>query len=113
MWRYAAFRIGERIDPNEPRRRNDLAIDCATPHELPVRGLDAVVRQAAGPEVHFHQVRDKTLWPEPPAEVRGLGPHLPHCLAGGVELAADDKRRALQPGQVFGQALQGLLSALD
>src|SRR5688572_27291030 len=113
MWRDAALRIRERVDPHQPRRRHHLAIDRATPKLFSVRQGHAVVRHSVGTGIELRQVHVDALRAEPAAEVARFGPYFPHRLARDVELATDDEGFALQAGQVFGEALERLLSALD
>src|SRR6185436_10966225 len=77
---------------HQPLGSLDLADQPLAPHFLAVGHAHAVVVGAAGAQVELGGDDAEALGTEPLLQALRLGPGLPHALAGGVELAADDKR---------------------
>src|SRR6185437_1502500 len=85
----AAAGVGERVQPDDPFLRLDLAIQEAAPYLLLPRKVHAVVEEAAGAELELHHRDDAAFRAPPQSDPLGLAPAFPHKIARRGEAAAD------------------------
>ena len=88
---HVAFLVGEAICGDDPRRRDDLAIDVLAPVVLPFGRSHAVQEYAAHAQVDRAERRREPFRPPPALHVLWVRPRLPEALARRVELARDDE----------------------
>lgn len=83
--------IAEAIEPHEPLRRSDLAIDESGPHGAAVREFHAAEDEAAGFELVASDLNRGAGSAPPVFQVLGLGKGVPHILAGRVERPSESE----------------------
>src|SRR3977135_3046025 len=99
---------------NEALGGDDFAIDEFPPHHFAVRGLHAVVEDAARAEIDLARQHLESLGSPPVLQVLALGERFPHETAWRIEDARDDERvlRRAPGGARAWAAARGHLSLL-
>src|SRR4029079_15103508 len=88
---YAALLVRKRVDKHELLWRHDFSIRELAPHDLAVRGLQAVVIDAPRPQIHFGRDNLETFRAPPVRHAFRSCEAFPHQVARRIERARYDE----------------------